>query len=328
MNALIVCHAGAGLGLGHLTRSLVVARALHQELGAKVHLLIQGDTVQRADLDEFEHHFLEGEENLLHAIRQQVRHVDAQVVVLDLHPRLVPEDTGELLEDLRQGRCKVISIDGLVNHRSKLDLVFIPSFHFSPPEGLIGAAPILFGWDCFLLNVKRAPIEWKSGRRVLVLTGGSDATGLGKTLPTLLNEALPGDTELHWVIGSYAQGPVWPASPRLRMLNHQSPSGLDGLMVEANYAVTVYGISFFELLYYGVPTIVFSPYGDKDDAELAVIAKEGVALVARNEVDAVGKLKQLMADHKLAASLPSHARQRMSALGGQKLAQAVAELLA
>lgn len=328
MNALIVCHAGAGLGLGHLARSLVVARALHQELGVNVHLLIQGDPVQRADLGEFDHHFLQVEENLLYAVRQQIQNVDAQVVVLDLHPRLVPADIGGLLKDLRQGSCKVISVDGLVNHRSKLDLVFIPSFRFSPPEGLIGVTPILFGWDCFLLNVRRSPIEWKSGRNVLALTGGSDATGLGKTLPTLLNEVLPGGTELHWVTGPYAQEPVWPASPRLSMLNHQSPSGLDDLMAEANYAVTVYGVSFFELLYCGVPTVVFSPYGNKDDEELAAIAKEGVAQVAKDEVDAVGKLKDLMADDKLAVSLSQRARQRMSVLGGQTFAQAVAELLA
>jgi spore coat polysaccharide biosynthesis predicted glycosyltransferase SpsG len=327
MNALIVCHAGVGLGLGHLTRSLVVARALHQELGADVHLLIQGDPVRRADLDEFEHHFLGGGENLLHAIKRQARHVDAQVVILDLHPRLVPADVGGLLEELRQGGCKVVSVDGLVNHRGKLDLVFIPSFHFSPPEALVGAAPTLFGWDCYLLNVKRAPMEWKPGGQVLALTGGSDATGLGKTLPTLLDEALPGGTELHWVTGPYAEGPVWPASPRLRMLNHQSPSGPDDLMAEANYAVTVYGVSFFELLYYGVPTVVFSPYGDKDDAELFAIANERVAVVAQDAVDAVGKLKELMEDRKLAASLSRHARRRMSALGGQKFARAVAELL-
>lgn len=331
MNALIVCHAGAGLGLGHLTRSLVVARALHQELGTNVHLLIQGDPVQRADLSKFEHHFLGVEESLVYAVKQQVQNINAQVVVLDLHPHLMPADTGGFLEDLRQGSRKVIGVDGLANHRGKLDLVFIPSFHFSPPEGSTGAgvAPVLFGWDCFLLNVKRTPNEWKPGRKVLALTGGSDATGLGKTWPTLLNEALlPGSTELHWVTGPYAEAPVWPDSPRFRMLNHQSPSGLDELMVEANYAVTAYGVSFFELLYYGVPTVVFSPYGNKDDEELAAIAEEGVALMAKDEVDAVGKLKELMADDKLAASLSQHARQRISAPGGQKFALAVAELLA
>ncbi|MFC1684811.1 hypothetical protein ACFL0R_04985 [Pseudomonadota bacterium] len=47
MNILIVCHAGAGLGLGHLTRSLVVASALLQERGADVNLQIQGNAVDK-----------------------------------------------------------------------------------------------------------------------------------------------------------------------------------------------------------------------------------------------------------------------------------------
>lgn len=328
MNVLIVCHAGEGLGLGHLTRALVAARALYQDLGGKVHLLIQGDSVQRADLDEFEHYFLRSEEDLLHAIRQHVRNVDAQVLILDLHPRLIPADIDGLLEDLRQGNCKIVSVDGLVNHRSKLDLIFVPSFQFFPPEGLIGAAPILFGWDCFLLNVKRPAVEWTPGGKVLALAGGSDATGLGKTLPRLLNDALPVNTELHWVTGPYAQQPVLPVSPRYSMLNHQSPPGLDDLIAATNYALTVYGVSFFELLYYGVPTVVFSPYGNKDDAELAAIAAEGVALVVRGEVEGVAKLKELMADDTLAASLSRRARQKLSVPGERKFVQAVAGLMA
>jgi len=328
MNALIVCHAGAGLGLGHLTRSLVAARSLHQELAANVHLLIQGDPVQRADLAEFDHQFLGLEGDLDSTILQQAQHVDAQIVVLDLHPRLVPVDMDTLLKALRRGGRKIIGVDGLVSHRGSLDLVFIPSFRFLPPESLTGAAPILFGWDCFLLNVKRVAIEWKPGRQVLALAGGGDTTGLGNTLPTLLNAALPDGSELHWVTGPYAQQPVWPPSPRFAMLNHQSPPGLDDLMMDANYAMTVYGVSFFELLYYGVPTVVFSPYGGKDDAELAAIAAEGVALVAKDEAEAVVKLKELMADDNLAASLSRQARQKLSVSGGHKFVQAIAELVA
>ncbi|MHB1091318.1 hypothetical protein [Thiobacillus sp.] len=327
MKALIVCHAGAGLGLGHLTRSLVVARALHQELGFDVRILIQGDPVRRTDLAEFEHQFFGLEESLNTTIQHQARHADSQVVILDLYPRLVPADIDTLLKALRQDGHKIIGVDNLVNHRSNLDLVFIPSFHFTPPAGLAGGAPILFGWDCFLLNVKRTATEWKAGRQVLALAGGSDATALGKTMPKLLNATLPVGTELHWVTGPYAQQPVWPPSPRISMSNDQSPAGLDELMVGTNYAVTAYGVSFFELLHYGVPTVVFSPYGNKDDLELAAIAAEGVALVARDEVDAVAKLKELMADDTLAASLSLQARKRLSVLGGHKFAQAVAKLM-
>ena len=102
MNALIVCHAGAGLGLGHLTRSLVVARALHQELGFDVRILIQGDPVQRADLAEFEHQFFGLEESLNTTIQHQAKQAGAQVVILDLYPRLVPADIDTLLKALRQ----------------------------------------------------------------------------------------------------------------------------------------------------------------------------------------------------------------------------------
>lgn len=328
MNVLIVCHAGAGIGLGHVTRSLVVARALHQNLGANIRLLIQGNPVQRDDLSRFSNQFLGLGENLAAAICHTAKQDDVEVVVLDLQPRLVPTNIDSLLRMLRRNGCKVISVDGLISHRNSLDLIFIPSFRFSPLQHVSGAAPIVFGWDCILLNVERSPVDWKPGRNVLVLSGGSDARGLGKTWPTLLNDTLPDGSELHWVTGPYAEQPVWPFLPRTMMINHQSPSGLDDLMMAANYAVTVYGVSFYELLYYGVPTVVFSPYDKKNDAELAVIAEAGVAMVARDEVDAVAKLCELIEDNQTAVALSQCSKQKMSACGGTKFARAVATLLA
>ena len=327
MKALIVCHAGARFGLGHLTRSLVAARALQDELGIVAQFLIQGEALLRPDLQAFAHYFLGVEEDLLAAIRQHVAATNSRVLIFDLYPTLVPEHIDEILMELRQGGCKLISIDCLVGDQANLDLVFVPSFRAPPLQALSGSAPILFGWDCFLLNVKCAPKDWTPGRRVLALTGGSDTTGIANRLPTLLNDVLTRDAELDWVTGPFAQVPIVPAMPRIQITNHRSPSGLDDLMVRTNYALTVYGVSFFELLYYGVPTVVFSPYGDKDDLELSEIASEGVALVARNEADAMEQLKILMADDGLAASLSQRARQRMSVLGGHKFAQAVAALL-
>ena len=327
MKILIVCHAGVGVGLGHLTRSIVVARAMKAEFDAQVHLLIQGERAPRTVLRSFEHRFIERADNLLDAVGEQVRRLDARVVVFDLHVGLVPADIGQFLAELRQQNRKVVSVDDLVEHRANLDLLFVPSFR-SEPAGAAAEAPIVSGWDCFLLDVKRPPIPWKPGKRVLVLTGGSDATGLGEMLPTLLDAELPAGTELHWVTGPFARQPVLPSSPRVSIENHQSPSDLNDLMAHASYALTVYGVSFYELLYYGAPTVVFSPYGNKDDAELDTIAREAVALRASNEMDAVAKLKQLMADEVLAESLSRRARQKLSFPGGRKLAQAVAQLLA
>ena len=327
MNVLIVCHAGRGVGLGHLTRSILVARSMQQKFGAYIQLLVQGDSIKQEYLSGFEYQFLEGDKDLGFVIRQQVQAHNIQIIVFDLYPLQIPESFSDLLSELRQDNCKLISIDGLIDYHNKLDLIFIPSFHFLPPLELNIEIPVLFGWDCYLLNIKSKPAEWKPGKRVLVLTGGSDVTKLGETLHAQLNAVLPDFTEVNWVTGPYAETPVWPELQKIKMSNYNAPSGLDELMLKSNYALTVYGVSFFELLYYGVPTVVFSPYGNKDDVELAVIEAEGIALVATDEIDAVHKLKQLMASDNLAMSLSKKAKQMMSVPGGQKFVQAVSELV-
>jgi spore coat polysaccharide biosynthesis predicted glycosyltransferase SpsG len=327
LKALIVCHAGAGVGLGHLTRALVVALSLQQQLGAKVRLLIQGDVVSMDAEDRFDYQFLPSHESLTNVVAALALQDDLQLLVFDLHPKHVPADIDDLFQELRRNGRKLIAVDALADHSKFLDLVFIPAFQFQPPLHEVGSAKFVFGWDCFLLNVRQTPCPWQSGKKVLALAGGSDATELGLSWPQELNDELAEGSDLHWVTGPFAQAPVWPECPRIKMHNHIAPSGLDDLMVTANYAVTVYGVSFYELLYYGVPTVVFSPYGSKDSSELKAIAATGIALVATDEHDAIVKLMELMVDDQLAATLSRKSTRQMSVQGGHKFASSVAGLI-
>ncbi|MBL8429931.1 MAG: hypothetical protein JNJ95_08605 [Dechloromonas sp.] len=327
LKALIVCHAGTGVGLGHLTRARVVARALRQELDAQVHLLIQGDEVPLDAADALDYQFLPIQASLSDAIAAWARQHNPQVLVFDLHPRQVPPDIDTLLGGLRQRGHKLIAVDAMADYSQSLDLVFIPSFQYTSKEPPVEPSKIVFGWDCFLLNVRQVPNPWRVGNNVLALSGGSDVTNLGQSWPSLLNAVLPLDSSLHWVTGPFAQQPAWPQSPRISMCNHMAPAGLDALMVNANYAVTVYGVSFFELLYYGVPTVVFSPYGSKDNAELQAIGEMGLALLADDEIDASAKLTTLMADEHLSVDLSRRAREKLAVLGGHRFASHVAALL-
>mgnify|MGYP001174782834 CR=1 FL=1 len=85
--------------------------------------------------------------------------------------------------------------------------------------------------------------------------------------------------------------------------------------------------SFFELLYLGIPTVVFSPYPGKDDFELKTVDKAGVALVARDEQDAVDRLALLMHDKQLASQLSSRARAHLNTLGVHRLCKEIALLM-
>lgn len=316
MKVLIVCQAGEGIGLGHFSRCLVVAKSLEKRFKAEVHWLIQGNPFEREDLNKFPHRFSPPDQDLTKQLVSQTR---VDLVFLDLQTQLVPSEIGLAIRTLRELGSIVVAIDGLLKYRSELDLIFIPSFQFNPPKDLTAGAPIVFGWDCFLLDNQFQPMPWKQGNRVLALTGGSDVTQLGRNWPTLLDKSLPIDSELHWVRGPFSPAPTFPAEPRIKMIEHVSPNGLGSLMRQSNYAVTVFGVSFFELLYLGIPTVVFSPYAKKDDAELTSIAAAGVALVAKDEKEATRLLAELQSDDILAEDIAARAVSTLHLSGVERL---------
>lgn len=322
--ALIVCHAGIGIGLGHLTRSLVVAQALQRHLMMQVTLLIQGDVVTISGLSQIEHLFIALEAPLSMAILNAYAVCEFDVLIMDLYAQWLPLGLDHLLLTTRYYGCKNIAIDGLFEYHVGLDLIFIPSFHCSPSLNSL-KIKMVYGWDCFLLKRKHEPVSWRSGKRALILTGGADAAGLGHYLPELLNEKLADDCEVHWVTGPYASTPVWPGTTRLAFVEHVAPACLDELMMASHYALTVYGVGFFELLYYGIPTVVFSPYAHHKE-ELDRIAEYGLAVVATSAMDAVYQLNHLMIMDEFSHVLSETAKQKMSVPGDHHFTQHVAAL--
>ncbi|MFG6428280.1 hypothetical protein [Roseateles sp. LYH14W] len=323
LRVLLACHAGSGVGLGHLSRVLVAARAMRRHLQAEVALLVQADPIAHAGLAAFEHRFIAPGDDLLQAIDS----ARADVLVLDLQAQRLPALLPQALRRWRAAGRLAVGIDALLPLRAELDLVLMPTFHFVPPAGLPEGAPILHGWDCYLIDDSGPAPAWRPGSRALVLTGGSDATQLGQHWPALLDQQLPADAELHWVTGPYARSPALPMQPRLTWRQHLAPSGLDALMRDCQFAATVYGVSFYELLALGVPTVVFSPYGSKDDAELAGIAALDIALVAHDEYEATHLLAALMQDPARAAALSRNAARQLHTPGGERLARAIQDLL-
>lgn len=327
LRALLVCHAGAHIGLGHLTRALVVAEALQRGLGAEVRLLVQGEAVRRKWLDRVSHRFVAAEADLAAEIAADVHAGAADFVIFDLHPGSLPPALPQLLSDLRRRGVRMVGIDCLLERCNDLDLTWIPSFRVDPARLAPCRAPVNFGWDAYLLSLARAPRPWAPGPRVLVLTGGSDTAGLGCFLPETIDAALPAGSEIRWVRGPYAPEPSLPKATRLRWFVAAAPESLDDLILETNYALTVFGVSCFELLQYGVPTVAFSPYGDKDAGELAGLAQEGVAWVAADARSAVSLLGRLMRDHAAARDLARSALARMSVRGADRFVQRIREMV-
>ena len=325
LRCLVVCQAGEGVGLGHLMRALVAARSIQQTLQADVQFLVQCEVLDPLILGEFAFEIISKDEDLGLAIQRSTNAFKPDVLVMDLFGPWVPQNFSNTLQALR-AQVKLVAIDALAGCASFLDLLFIPSF-LPPKDAEQLSVNTVFGWDCFLLNVLAKQESVQTQARVLVLTGGSDTTGLGQTWPALLNNALPAQALVDWVTGPYAKTPLWPTNPKIHIQNHLAPKGLGGLMHQASFALTVYGVSFYELLYLGIPTVVISPYGVKDRRELDAIHQKGIALVANDEAHAVQLLTQLMSSPALAKTLSLQAQETLSKPGGQRLALEITKLL-
>ena len=233
----------------------------------------------------------------------------------------------KLLEELKQRNIYLISIDGLLEHCDILDLIWVPAFNFDFSGHTDCNSVLKSGWDSFLIQKRLEHTEWSPGSNVLILTGGSDVSRLGETLPAQLDAVLGKGTNMHWVRGPFSDAPILPNKCRLNWTTHNAPEQLDELIVQSDYVMTVFGVSFFEVLQYGIPTVVFSPYGVKDNKELDALSKEGVAIVEANASSAVNSLVKLMTEEELAREYSSNALKKMSINGVQNLCNEIYSLM-
>lgn len=336
ISVLLVTQCGHEIGLGHLMRMLVLARTFQDTFSIGVRMLIQGEIVSYPGLDLLPHRYIEESEKLEKALGQEMLVKAADAVVFDLAPSWVPENFECILDGLDKQGCALIGIDGLFEYVDKLDLIHVPSFYLAPqlqslkPTSEKSSAPldkISYGWKNYLLPHCKEYIPWRGGNKLLVMTGGSDTQNLGEVWPAMLDERLPIETEIHWVQGPFADDPNIPENTRLNWVYHRSPDNLSALMADSSYALTLHGVSFFELLQLGIPVVTLKPDPHFSD-EMDALAAEKVAVIAVTPEEAVAAMDDLMRDALRAQNLANRAHAKLSQLdGGAVLAEKVMALV-
>ena len=323
-------HAGRGIGLGHLTRSAVAARSAIRRVGAQVDFIAVGEEIDEAteNFGDIAIRTMNGSvEGIVSELAVRGRY---SAICLDLYPQLVSQKLADTLEPVRRDGGQIIAIDSLEGCEDLIDLLYVPSC-LSPTycSGKYFGGRMVFGWDAYLLNIGSInPVTARDPDSVLVLTGGSDSTRLGHDWPEILASCLPENSHVNWVRGPFSEPPILPQTKNMNFVEHVAPSNLNMLMRDAGIAITVFGVSFFELIAYGIPTVVFSPYGDRDARELNEIERQGIAVVANDAIDAANKAAELMMDLESQSRLSARARDRITSFDGQLFAKELGQLLA
>ena len=326
-SVLLVCHVNAEIGIGHLSRLLALAQALRKDNNVIPELLIFGNLFKKGELANFNVHTFSLTVNFVTTVENILKAHNFDAIIFDLHPGHNINNLGEFFVQLKQRNIRLISVDSLVEYCNILDLIWIPSFNFNCSSYPDCTSILKSGWDSFLIQKRLQHKDWSPGSKVLILTGGSDVSNLGKTLPVQLDELLDKNIELHWVKGPFSDTPNLPKKCRLNWTIHNAPAYLDELIVKSDYVMTVFGVSFFEVLQYGIPTVVFSPYGNKDNNELDALSEEGVAMVVNNSKLAINGLIELMNNDWLAKECSMNALKKMTINGAQNLSKEIYSLI-
>ena len=324
---VLLTHCGESIGLGHLRRTMVLARILQDRHSAAIKLLIVGDAIVLPGLELLPHRFIAANSNA-DQLGEQLMECHPEAVVIDVAVDRLNVDFGALLVLMRQQQIVTVAVDGLLEQHELIDLVFIPSFYLAPEQRVLAEqGKVEFGWDHYFIDPTLQPCPWNGGNKVIVMTGGSDHYGLGRQWPTMLDRALPAETVVTWVMGPYAKYPVLPMNSRLIWRVEYAPENLAQLMAQADYALTPYGVTLFELLKLGKPVVAYHPRNNQQ-AEIAAFKTAEVARLAKTPEDAVVALVTLMSDVNAARELIIRATKKMAnSNGGIKLATSVMGLL-
>lgn len=326
-HVLLICHVSSEIGMGHLSRLIALAETLRKNNKVIPEFLIFGDCVRKDDLTKYKVHSFSIEDDFIGILDEVLINNKYSALIFDLYLNHNIENLNELFKQIKQRHVRLIGIDALLEHCNILDLIWIPAFNFDFSGHSDCKSLLKSGWDSLLIQKRLEHTDWSPGSKVLILTGGSDVSKLGETLPAQLDTVLDKDTDLHWVRGPFSDAPILPNKCRLNWTIHNAPQKLDELIVQSDYVMTVFGVSFFEVLQYGIPTVVFSPYGVKDNKELDALSKEGVAIVEANASSAVNSLVKLMTEEELAREYSSNALKKMSINGVQNLCNEIYTLM-
>lgn len=278
----ILCEAGRDVGLGHLSRACVIASALQEQLGADVDMHIRGKRSEISKLEHIRHRWVNAFDNIGR---------DADALIVDV--KNVEDAFAATLRAVSKSVLKV-GIDRPGDPKRIFDQIWMPSICISPRLKKEAVGRLRYGLDCFLLGqspARKAAITSSSNKSTVILTGGSDPAGFANFLPDKLDEITDASDEITWIQGPYANAPLWTGN-KAKFKAIKSPANLAGMLHEFDYALCVFGVTFFECLRAGVPTVVFDPLGAATKAEWRLLGEMFPDFVAENLDDALVKLQR------------------------------------
>jgi len=324
LNVLAVVDAGHKTGIGHISRCKKILHALQEYKCASTKLFIQGEVADVSQLQYISHDWVSVYEKIIYEIANYCNRESVDILLFDLSVNNIQLD--QLRSYIKNKNVKIVAIDCLEKYQEFIDLMVIPSFYLKSKYSNICQEKLRFGWSYYLVDKPIFKQPWVRGNKIIVMTGGSDVSNLSQKLPILLDNSLSEGSRIIWIQGPYAKPPKLSDRPRLHWEVHRNPKNLIQLIQKSNYAITTYGVTYFELLAYGIPTVLVNSFKSRS-VEIDELVAKNISIITDNHCRGVKALIGLMNNESLAQKLSIRSKKMIDFNGAKRISDCIYRLV-
>ena len=283
---LILFSKGPRSGYGHYSRSKIIQEYIKYNIKAPVKIsCIKDSEVSKKNISKI--------------IKNKIKKDKIKTLILDLNFIYLKSvlKIRKMLLDINKMGIVTIGIDSLRFFYKYLNYVWIPSPF---KEKNLVSKNIIYGWDKMILN--RYKFTYKRSKKILFLFGSSKNILISKQLPSLIERKIPREFKLHCVLGKYSEKPR--ILDRDRWTIHTNISSTKNILKKAGFVFSLYGLSLFEALNSGIPTVSFCTKDNfkKDFKEIIFLKKKKMCFIEHDLVKSVEKLNLLIRSEKISKS--------------------------
>lgn len=328
----IVTQADEKVGMGHLARCMALAKELKESQAINVNFYVNDNPGAKELLEQqgFSANVWKSLDDLSEKLCSDVQRVDGTIIDLKA------SYCGELLEKTGRLDTHSMLIDYVPADASLADLFIVPTvfFDYENKASHFAKKKILTGKNHLLLNRK---INWLRENNdirdgILISAGGS---GL---LPDELFEAisrLDGGDKIKFLAGPFADVSFFHRKANAyNIKNYEvifNPPDVFEVYSKSKLALCTFGVTTYELIALGVPTVVVKTV-TKDDADIVeYLAQNDVCvnlLDAANSAETVtGILESLLQNNDRLTELSRNSKKFIDGLGVQRVGVAIKELI-
>ena len=296
------CDGGTDVGFGHLKRCLSLAHEFKFYHNAQVFFAIRGDesAIELARNEGYE--ILSNLSSPKLKLHNSLISIKPDAIFFDVRD----QTTRSELDAIKELGIKIVVLDDSSDRRLSADYVFYPpvpqvkKLDWSEFRG-----KKYVGWEWVFLSkdfysIEMLPNSKKDFKknRLLITMGGVDPLDLSYQILSLLKVA-KFEEEIILVLGSGYQGRV-----NEEVLNgceniklFRAPKSMIEVMHYANFAISAFGVTSYELAAMGIPSLLICS-SDDDQSSAEIFRNEDMAHIINNKnlnsFEVVESLKRLM----------------------------------